>query len=167
MKGSPSNRASAGAVVPHHLRHQQARRRFGAQAQVHKRHGEGGVVARIDQIAMEQQRGANAHRRAAYGGDHGFGVRGNGSQELEHRRLLRGRLALQEIANVIARAEHRDVALDDRDADSGVGLGLLQAFGHGGVHGGGEGILLVHAVDGEGQHAVCDVGQDVLHWGLS
>jgi hypothetical protein len=85
------------------------------------------------------------------------------AQELEHGRLLRGRLALQEIANVVAGAEHRDVALDDRDTDSGVGLGLLQTFGHGGVHGGGEGILLLHAVDGEGQHAVCDVGQDVVH----
>ena len=146
-------------MVTHHLRHQQAGTGLGAQAQVHKRHGEGRVVAGIDQIAMEQQRGANAHGRATDRSDNGFGVRGNATQEMEYRRFLRGRLALQKVANVIASAKHGDVALDDRDADGGVIFGLLQGVGHGAIHGLCERVFLVRAVDGEGHHAVGGVGQ--------
>ena len=123
----------------------------------------GGVVTGIDQVAVEQQRGANAHGGTADSGDDGFGVRCNGAQELEHRRFLRGRLALQKVANVVARAEHRDIALDDGDANGGVIPRLLQPIGHGGIHGRGKGVLFLHPVDGEGQYAVGDVGQDVVH----
>ena len=155
-------------MITHHLRHQQAGASLGAQAQIHKRHGEGRVVTGIDQIAMEQQRGANAYRRATNSGNDGFGVGGNATQKLEHRRFfLRRGFALEKVADVIASTEYRYIALDDGDADRGVALGLLQRVGHSPVHGLGERVFLVRAVDGEGHHAVSGVGQNVLHLGGS
>ncbi len=55
MKGSPSKQGLGRAVVAQHLRQQQAGGGLGAQAQVHKGQREGRVVARIDQIAVQQQ----------------------------------------------------------------------------------------------------------------
>ena len=75
------------AVVAEHLRHQQAGRGFGAQAQVDEGHGKRGVVARVDQVAVQQQGGAHAHGRAANGRQQRLGQGGDAAQEAKNRRI--------------------------------------------------------------------------------
>ena len=60
---------------------------------------------------MEQQRGANAHRRAAHCRYQRLGKGGNAAQKAKYGRLLVRDRAVQKIANVIARTKYRGVAL--------------------------------------------------------
>ena len=161
-EGLAQQQCFGGAVVAQHLRHQQAGCGFRAQAQVDEGHGERRVVARVHQIAMEQHGGANAHRRAAHRGDHGLGEGGQAVQEAEDWRILRGRGLLQKVANVVARAEDGYVALEHHHAHAGVLLSSGQGVSHGGIHRGGDGVLLVHPVEGDGGHAGFGVDEDVF-----
>ena len=74
-----------GPVVPHHLRHQQAGGRLGAQAQVDEGHGKGRIVSGVHQVAMEQQGGAHTDRRAADCSDQRLRELGNALQKPVHR----------------------------------------------------------------------------------
>ena len=74
---------------------------------------------------MEQHGGAHAHGRAADGGDQGLRKRRNAAQKAKHWRLLAaGAAARQKVANVIASAKNRGVALDDYRVHAGVIGGL-------------------------------------------
>ncbi|MPM80982.1 hypothetical protein SDC9_128033 [bioreactor metagenome] len=75
---------------------------------------------------------------------------------------MRDRRTLQEIADVVARAEDCHVALDHHHPHSCIALGGLQCVGQLGVHVGGDGVFLVHAVEGDGGDTVLLVDQDVL-----
>jgi hypothetical protein len=136
-----------------------------AQAQVDKRHGKRGVVTGIDQVAMEQHGGANAHRRPGHSGEQRLFEGSDATQEAKHGRLLRGGRLVQEVANVIARAEDALMPLKHHHAHGWIGRRLRQRFGHGRVHGRGDGVFLVQSVEGDGHHPRINVGQDVRHGG--
>jgi hypothetical protein len=160
-----SNAVSAikGSLVANALGQQETGTGFGAQAQVHKRHGEGRIVSGVDQIAMQEQRGANAHSGAANGTHQGFGEGGNRTQEAKHRRVFAGGWVVQKIGNVVARAKHAGMALNDHATHGCVGCGSLKRVRTGGVHGLGEGIFFVCPVERQRHHVVVGVNQYVLH----
>jgi hypothetical protein len=162
-EGLAQQQRLGGAVVAEHLRHQQAGRRLRAQAEVHEGHRERRVVAGIDQVAVEQHGGADAHRRPAHGGQQRLGKGGDAAQEAEHRRVLAGRRLVQEVADVVAGREHGLVALQHDHAHRGVVARLLDRVGQRAVHGRGDGVLALQPVEGDGHHAGFGVGEDVAH----
>ena len=112
---------------------------------------------------MEQQRGANAHRRPAHRRQHRLGEGADATQKAEHRRVHGAGLGVQKVTNVIAGAENGFMALEHNGTYCRVGFGLRQRVRHAGVHGGGDGVFLVHPVQGDGQNTGAGVGQDVAH----
>src|SRR6185369_8207777 len=67
----------------------------------------------------------------------------------------------QEIADVVAGAEHGLVPLHHRHPDGCVGLGSKQRVGHGAVHRQCDRVLAIQPVQGHGHHAALGVNQDV------
>ena len=151
-----------GAVITKHLRSQQARARFGAHAQIHEGHRERSVVARVDQIAMEQHGRTDADCRAAHRCQQGLGEGGQQAQETEDRCLLGSGRTLQEIADVVARTEDRHVALEHHHAHRCIGIRRFERIAKLRVHRGGQGVFLVHTVERERSDTLFGVNQDVL-----
>jgi hypothetical protein len=90
----------------------------------------------------------------------GFGKAADAAQEAEHRRVGRGGRLVQEVGDVVAGRKNRFMALDHHHAHRRVVVGRFERVGHGAVHGGGDGIFLVQAVQRDGHHAGVDVAQD-------
>ena len=151
------------SVVAHHLRHQQAGRSLGAQAQIDKRHRERGIVTCINQIAMQQHGGAHTHGGATYRSDERFGKGADDPKEAKHVGLASTGRGTQKIANVVARAEHANVALDDHGANFGIALSLGERVGQGTVHRCGDRVLFVNPVESNGLHTGFGVAQDIGH----
>ena len=152
-------------MVTHQAGQQQAGRCFRAQTQVHKGQREGGVVTGIDQIAMQQHGGANTNGRACHSSNQRLGEICQRMQELEHGRFLGqwlATLAREKVANVIARAEHGGIALQHHHTHGLVGRSAAQRFGQRRIHGLGDGVFLVHTVEGNGAYTGFGVHQDVL-----
>jgi hypothetical protein len=131
------------AVIAKHLGRQDTGCKFGAQAQINKRHGEGGVVTGIDQIAMEQQGGADAHGRTSNCCNDGFLESAERAHEMKHGRLCGGRWLVQKITDVIACTENTFMTLYDQHTACAVGLCIVNGFGHGRIHVARDGILFV------------------------
>ena len=151
------------AVVAQHLRHQQAGCRFRAQTEVHERHRKGSVVTGIDEIAVEQHGGPDAHCRTADSRHQRLWETGNAAQEAEHRRVLARRRLVQEVADVVAGGEHRLMPLQHGDANRRVFFGLRDGIGQHGVHGRRDRVLALQPVQRDGHHAVFNVGEDMVH----
>src|SRR6185369_5618959 len=99
----------------------------------------------------------DAHRRPADGSHQRLAEFGDALQESKGRRLHAGGRAVQEIADVVAGAEHGLVPLHDHHANGGVRLGGDQCIGHGGVHRQGDRVLAFEPVQGDGHHAAFGV----------
>jgi len=116
---------------------------------------------------MEQQRGAYAHGRTADGGDHGLGKARDVAQEAPYgpvgRRLGRGAAGrlLEEVADVVARAENGFIALNHHHPNGRIAGGRLHGISHGRVHVGGDGVLAGQAVEADGAHTGFGVNEDV------
>ncbi|KAF4530292.1 hypothetical protein B566_EDAN018434 [Ephemera danica] len=153
------------AALAHELRHQQAAGKFRHQPQADEGHGQAGVISHVDEIAMQQQGGANADGRPGDGCNHRFFAFEQRMHELEHRAFQRvtaalaGR-ALHEIIDVVARGEDARLAGDEHGAHRACGLRRAQRIGHGLVHGRGECVLLLGASDLDQRHAVVNAGLD-------
>ena len=119
---------------------------------------------------MQQHGGANAHSRAGHSGNQWLGEISQRMQELKHRALLgqtiASALARQKVANVIACAEHRGIALQHHHAHSVIGGSASQSGCHCAIHGLGDGVFLVYTVECDGAHTGFGVYQDVLGSGI-
>ena len=115
---------------------------------------------------MQQQRGANTHGRAADSSNQRLGKGRDFLQKAPHRCICphgAGRAGLlEEVANIVARAEDGDVALEHHHAHGRIVLGCCQGACHFAVHGFGEGVLLAGTVEGDGANAFLGVHEDVL-----
>ena len=104
---------------------------------------------------MQQHRGAYAHRGAAHGGHDRLGGALQRGHELEHRAVLALRRLLQEIFQIVAGGENVGQAGKQDDPHRLVGFGCQQRVGHALVHGAGNGVLLLRAVEADGADAAC------------
>ena len=154
------------SVVAQHLRQQQAGCGFGADTQIDEGQRKGRVVARINQVAMQQQRCTNAYCRATNGGNQWLGEGRDFLQKTPHRGIsphgTGGRCLLEKVCNIVARAEDGDITLEHHHAHARIGLGRYQRIRHLRVHGFGEGVFLCCAVEGDGANALFGVHQNVL-----
>lgn len=165
-KAIPEQQLFGGARVAGQLREQQAGTEFRAKAKLRERHREFGRVGAVDQVAVQQQRGADADCRARDSGDDRFGAADQGAHELEHSAVFRlhaghGRRVLHEVIEVVASRENLGLAGNQDRADGGVGVGGDQGVGHRLVHDRGDGVLAAWAVELEGQQAGFCGGEDV------
>src|SRR5690606_28330752 len=94
--------------VAHSLRSEQARPCFGHCPQVHERRHESRFPRRVDQIAMKQQRRADADPQSIYGCNHWLLDAHECPVEIEHRAFQRctGSRPLDEISDVVASTEY-------------------------------------------------------------
>ena len=137
--------------MPQQTRQDQAGTVLGAQPQIHEGHPQLRIATDVDQIAMQQQGGTDAHRRAGHCGDHRLAELEQGAHELEHFAVQSVGRRLDEVGDIVAAGEARLAPGQQHHAHAGVALGLVQHFGHSGVHGTGQRILLVRAVHAQGQ----------------
>ena len=86
-EGLAQQQGFSGAVITQHLGQKQAGCRFGAYAQVDEGQRECGVIAGIDQIAVQQQRGANTHCRTTDGSNQRLGEGRDFLQKTPHGRI--------------------------------------------------------------------------------
>jgi hypothetical protein len=110
--------------VAHQLRHDQAGAEFRHQAQAHEGHGQARFVGHVDEVAMQQHRGADADGRTGDGRHHGLVAFQQRAHEAEHRRVhavaaLAGR-ARHEVLDVVAAGEDTGLAGDQHRAHRGV-----------------------------------------------
>src|SRR5690554_5276256 len=94
--------------VAHALRSEQARPCFGHCPQVHERRHESRFPRRVDQIAMEQQRRADADPQSIYGCNHWLLDAHECPEKIEHRAFQRctGSRPLDEIIDVVASSKY-------------------------------------------------------------
>jgi hypothetical protein len=167
IEGLAEQQQFRGALVAGDARQHQAGPGFGAEREVHEGELELGVVGRIDQVAMQQQRGADAHRVAG-DGRHQRLFEGRQQVQEGDRRAGVTRLAMQEVGQVVAGREQVVLAADQHGPDVVMVAGMKQRRAHGAVHVAGDGVLLVAAADLDADDAVAvgdeDVGMVHGHW---
>src|SRR6267142_2658767 len=140
-----------------------ARSHLGNQGQIDERRDEPGALARIDEIAMDQHRGSEAHRKPVHRRDDRLG---EAIQRVEraHRRALAGAgRVLHEILEIVAGGEGVARAVDQHDVRCIVLRGRLESFGEPHVHGGGHRVLLRRPVQLHLEDASGPLGQDLVH----
>src|SRR5207245_10513658 len=113
----------------------------------------------------QQHRHASAHGRSAHGRHDGFGEAADAVQKAKHRRVGCGRRIVQEIADVVTGGKNGFMALNHHRAHGGVVKGGFQCIGQGAIHGGGDGVFLVHAAQRDGHHARVNVAEDFRNGG--
>ncbi|MNN52314.1 hypothetical protein D3C81_1670050 [compost metagenome] len=116
---------------------------------------------------MQQQGGADAHRRAADRGHYRLGEIEQRAHELEHRTVHAGWRLLEEVDDVVAAGEALLAAGDQHSTNLPVLLRRIQHLGHAAVHGASQGVLLVRAIHAQRQQALLALDQNVLAHGKS
>ena len=112
---------------------------------------------------MQQHGGAHTHSGATHGGQQGFGEGGNALQKMKHGGVGAGGWLVQKIRHIIARTEHRLMALNDQHPLAAVLGRLGNALGQGRIHGRGERVFFLHPVDCQCGDACVHMGQYLIH----
>lgn len=112
-----------GAPLPHQLRNKERAARLRRETELHERHLEERPLRRDHEVAVEQQRGADAYGSALHGHEQRLVEGRYGLQEAQHRRVLTKEPAAQEVVQVVAGAEHVAIGADDHESNVRVGRG--------------------------------------------
>ena len=145
-KALPEQQQFGSAGVAEQTRQNQAGTVFRAQAKVDEGHLQRGLAADIDQVAMQQHRRADTHRRTVDGGHHWFAELEQRLHKLEHFAVQPRRGLLDKVGDIVATGKAALAASDQHGAHAFILIGLHQHFGHAAVHSAGQGIFLVGAV---------------------
>jgi len=86
---------------------------------------------------------------------------------VKHRAVEVARRLLDEVGDVVAGGEALGAAGDQHRVDFGIVIGLLERIGQLAVHGAGQGVFLVRAVEAQGQQTAFAVQQDGVGHGVS
>src|SRR5438105_4189354 len=140
-----------------------ARSQLRNEGQIDERRDEPGALARIDEIAMDEHRGSEAHRNPVHRRDDRL-VEAIQRGEQAHLRALAGAgRVLHEILEIVARGEGVARAVDQHDARCIVLRRGLESFGERHVHGGGDRVLLRRPVELHLEDASGLLGEDLVH----
>ncbi|ABA50028.1 hypothetical protein BURPS1710b_0861 [Burkholderia pseudomallei 1710b] len=150
-----------GHLMAGDARQQQARCRLRAQAELRERQRQLRGVGRVDEIAVQQHRHADADGDARDRRDDRLVRAGDLAQELEHGRVLVLRRRLHEIVEIVARAEVAVAAANQDRAHRFVVLRRRERIGHRLVHRRRDRVLLRRARERDRQHAACVFDLDI------
>src|SRR6266481_8564425 len=140
-----------------------ARSHLRNEGQIDERRDEPGALARIDEIAMDEHRGSEAHRNPVHR-RHDRLVETVQRGEQAHLRALAGAgRVLHEILEIVAGGEGVSRAVDKHDARCIVLRRRLESFGERHVHGGGDRVLLPRSVELHLEDASGSLGEDLVH----
>ncbi|MCY1441331.1 hypothetical protein D9M71_576440 [compost metagenome] len=150
--------------VAEQTRQQQAGTKLRAHTQWRERDAQLGRTADQHLVAMQQQGGADADRRATDGSNQRLFQAHDHPHQAEHRAVQVAGWVVEEVAKVVASAEAVRPTGDDDGIDSGVFTCRQQQVAQQLVHGSVQGIELVGAVEGQGQQALVQFACDqVVH----
>ncbi len=104
-------------------------------------------LAREHHVAMEQHCRANADGRPGHRGEKGLRKVPEGRKETEDRRIFVHRRIIQEFPQIVACRECARLPMEQQHADVTIPGGLLEYIGQLPIHRGGQGILLLRAMN--------------------
>ena len=91
----------------------------------------------------------------------------HGLEKTVDRAVSTGALIFDEVADIVAAGKAVRAALDDDGADALVALGSSDGIAHVAIHLAGQCVLLVGAVEGQGQYALATFNQQMIAHGHS
>jgi hypothetical protein len=133
----------------------------GTSPRVHEGQLETGGLARVDQIAVQQHRGADADRGPVDRGHDRLGSRADRPQEPEPRTVIADPGGIHEVSQIVAAAEDGRLAVNEHHAHVRRAGRALERVSDLGVHGERERIHLLRTADLDAGNAVGDFGEDV------
>src|SRR3954466_15014814 len=141
-EGLPEKQELGGALVAAEERQQVGGAELRHEAELYERQLEARARRGVHEVAMQEQRGADADGGPADGGDYRLGERRQHVEEAPARGFL-ARWALQEVRDVVAGGEAVLGAMDQQGTHIAIGVGSGECFRHLHVHLGGDRVLLL------------------------